>query len=175
MPHPSRMPEMVMTPPFATALSRAEHEVTVVPLPLPLPVVPAAYPTKPLIAAAPQVFVDVVADPVDVEVVLEVLEVAFEVEEVVVAAAAENAQVHSLDMALGLLEQYDAHDGRLVVAVTVDCVKVLQNADAVALLAVMKDAHGSESGFVQASTAGRRAKIIRQCILTTFATIEKLI
>lgn len=32
----------------------------------------------------------------------------------------EKAQVHSLEMALGLLEQYVAHAGRAVVAVTVD-------------------------------------------------------
>lgn len=60
-------------------------------------------------------------------------------------------------MALGLLLQYVAQAGRPVVAVTLDWVKVAQKADAVAACAVMKEAHGSESGLVQASTAGMRA------------------
>lgn len=60
-------------------------------------------------------------------------------------------------MALGLLEQLDAHDGRPVVAVTDDLVKVAQKADAVAPLALMYEAHGSVSGLVQAHTAAGEA------------------
>lgn len=57
-----------------------------------------------------------------------------------------------------MLEQLDAQEGSPVVAVTVDLVKVAQKADAVAPLALMYEAHGSLSGFVQASTAGMAAK-----------------
>lgn len=76
-------------------------------------------------------------DAVDVlDVAVEVVVAAFEVLVAVVEAAAPvKAQVHSLEMALGLLEQFDAQEGRLVVAVTVDLVKVAQKADAVAVLA----------------------------------------
>lgn len=105
--------------------------------------------------AEPHVFVAVVAGPVVVvEAGLDVLALLVLV---VVAAAPEKAQVHSLEMALGLLEQLDAHAGRPVVAVTVDAVKVLQKAEAVALLAVMYEAQGSLSGLVQANATGRRA------------------
>lgn len=139
IPHPSKMPEILMTPLLAAAADRAEQEVTVVPLPLPPPVVPEAYPTKPLTAAEPQVLV--ADDPDAVEVFEEALVVdvaAFEVLVAVVDAAAPvKAQVHSLEMALGLLEQLEAQDGRPVVAVTVDLVKVAQKADAVASLAEM--------------------------------------
>lgn len=74
-----------MTPPFATALESAEQDVTVVPLPLPPPVAPEAYPTKPSIAAEPQELVAVVVDPVLVTVVV-ALEV---VDAVLVVVAAE--------------------------------------------------------------------------------------
>lgn len=76
-----------MTPPFATAASSAEQEVTVVPLPLPPPVVPEAYPTKPLMAAEPQVLVAVVVDPDEVLVEVAVVVALEEVDVVVVAAA----------------------------------------------------------------------------------------
>lgn len=39
-PQPSRTPEMVMTPPLVRVVSRSAHVVTVVPDPLPPPVVP---------------------------------------------------------------------------------------------------------------------------------------
>lgn len=74
-------------------------------------------------------------------------------------------------MALGLLEQLDAHDGRPDVAVTVDLVKVAQNADAVAPLALMYEAHASVSGFVQASTAGTRAKRYDEAYI--FAVLDR--
>jgi hypothetical protein len=139
IPHPLKRPEILMTPLLAAAAERAEQDVTVVPLPLPPPVVPEAYPTRPLTAAEPQVFVG--EDPAAVEVfeVALVTDVAaFEVLVAVVDAAAPvKAQVHSLEMALGLLEQLEAQAGRPVVAVTVDLVNVAQNADAVALLAEM--------------------------------------
>lgn len=46
IPQPLRIPEILMTPEEPAALDKAEQEVTVVPLPLPPPVVPAAYPTR---------------------------------------------------------------------------------------------------------------------------------
>ena len=67
-------------------------------------------------------------------------------------------QVHSLEIALGLLEQYVAHDGKSALAVTLDSVKVAQNADAVASLADRYEAQGSESGSVQAKTTGNKAR-----------------
>lgn len=70
-------------------------------------------------------------------------------------------QVHSLEMALGLLEQYEAQVGRPAAAVTADWVKVAQNADAVAALADRYEAQASDSGFVQASTAGNRLRRVR--------------
>lgn len=69
IPQLSKIPEIWITPPLAAAAVRAEHDVTVVPLPLPPPVVPDAYPTRLLIAAVPHVFVavaTVVCDVVDV-------------------------------------------------------------------------------------------------------------
>lgn len=42
IPQPSRVPEILITPAASMALARAEQVVTVVPLPLPPPVVPAA-------------------------------------------------------------------------------------------------------------------------------------
>ena len=56
---------------------------------------------------------------------------------VVVAAAPVKAHEHSLEIRLGLLLQLEAQAGRAVVAVTVLCVKVLQKAEADALLALM--------------------------------------
>lgn len=82
MPHPSRTPEILMTPPLSTAASSAEQDVTVVPLPLPPPVAPDAYPTSPSMAAEPHVLVAV---EVAFEVVVAALEVVVEV--VVVAPA----------------------------------------------------------------------------------------
>lgn len=81
--------------------------------------------------------------------VVDVFEVATELVTVAVAVAVEalfdvvavadpvKAQLHSFESALGLLEQFEAHAGSADVAVTVDWVKVLQNADAVAVLAEM--------------------------------------
>lgn len=180
IPQPSSTPETMTTPPLAAAAESAEQEVTVVPLPLPPPVVPEAYPTSPLMAAAPHVFVAVAAGPVDVvEAGLDVAVVVLVARVlVVVAAAAEKAQVHSLEMALGLFEQFEAHGGRPVVAVAEEAVYVLQNAEAVALLAVMKEAQGSVSGLVQASTrAGniKRASGLRRHMLGNISTVQTLL
>lgn len=87
-------------------------------------------------------FVPVDPDAVEVldEVALAVDVAAFEDVVVVVDAAAAapvKAQVHSLEIALGLLEQFEAQAGRPVVAVAVVLVYVAQNADAVATLAEM--------------------------------------
>jgi len=56
----------------------------------------------------------------------------------------------TLEIALGLLEHTDAHAGSAVVAVTDALVNVAQKADAVAAWYVMKEAHESLSGSVQA-------------------------
>jgi hypothetical protein len=70
--------------------------------------------------------------------------------------------LRTLEIALGLLEHTLAHAGNAVVAVTDDLVNVAQKADAVAAWFVMKEAHGSESGFVQARAArGARARRAR--------------
>lgn len=68
MPHPFRVPEIVITPLLAAAAERAEQEFTVVPLPLPPPFVPDPYPTRPLTAAEPQ---ELVADVPDADEVFE--------------------------------------------------------------------------------------------------------
>jgi hypothetical protein len=60
---------------------------------------------------------------------------------------------------LGLLEQFEAHDGSPVVAVTVLWVKVAQNAEAVAALDLMKLAHLLESALRQPSaTTGNKPR-----------------
>lgn len=87
IPQLSKTPEILMTPPLLTADLSAEQEVTVVPEPLPPPVVPDAYPTSPLMAAEPQEFVAVVVDPDEVLVDVAVLVVALLVEVAVVDAA----------------------------------------------------------------------------------------
>jgi hypothetical protein len=46
IPHPERMPDILITPPPDTADLRAEHDVTVVPIALPPPVVPVPNPTS---------------------------------------------------------------------------------------------------------------------------------
>jgi hypothetical protein len=56
--------------------------------------------------------------------------------------------VHSVEVALGLLEQYVAHNSRLAVAVTVDRVNVTQKGEAVAAFAVMYEAYGLISELV---------------------------
>jgi hypothetical protein len=89
IPQPVKIPDILMTPPLLTALVRAEHEVTVVPAPLPPPVTPAAYPTSPSTAAAPHVF-PVPLPLVEVELVPEVVDVLLVtkvVDEAVVATA----------------------------------------------------------------------------------------
>lgn len=54
IPQPLRVPEIFITPAFSIASSRAEQELTVVPLPLPPPVVPAPNPTSWFTEADPQ-------------------------------------------------------------------------------------------------------------------------
>lgn len=97
---------------------------------LPLTVIAALVLVAPLDAGS------VVVTPVGAETAALVAVVVLRVVEVAVAPAV-NAQVHSLESWLGLLEQFEAQDGRPVVAVTVDLVNVAQKEEAAALLALM--------------------------------------
>lgn len=68
-------------------------------------------------------------------------------------------------MRLGFCEQLVAHEGRLVVAVTVLCVKVAQKAEAVADCDLMKLAQLLVSGSRQPKATGRRARMDRECLM----------
>jgi hypothetical protein len=59
IPHPLRRPLIRMTPPVLTAVVKAEQDVTVVPLPLPPPVVPTPKPTSCCSLTEPQLPVSV--------------------------------------------------------------------------------------------------------------------
>jgi hypothetical protein len=132
MPQPLSIPLILTTPPFLMALVSAEHEVTVVPLPLPPPVVPAPNPTSCCSFDEPQVPVCTGGWLVDLEVVKVGTAVAVGTEPPPV-----NQHEHSLDISLGLLEQFVAHAGKPVVAVTEAWVRLVQKGPAVAGLADM--------------------------------------